>query len=126
MTRCARAATFAALSILWCAATASAETLRCQSVNGNVNCAGPSGVSCQTVNGRKVCVSGDGAAVQSFGNTVTPDQTDDGADDSDVPPSGPTTKQRLEQHGPGGHELLLERDGTQLHLRTNWLSIDRD
>ena len=52
MSRCSRAATFAVLSILWCGVSASAETLRCQSVNGNLNCAGSGGVSCQTVNGK--------------------------------------------------------------------------
>ncbi len=67
MSRCSRAATFAALSILCFGVSASADTLRCQSVNGNLNCAGSSGVSCQTVNGKKVCVSGHGDVVQSFG-----------------------------------------------------------
>ena len=68
MSRCSRTATLAALSILWCGASASADTLRCQSVNGNLNCAGSGGVSCQTVDGKKVCVSGHGDVVQSFGN----------------------------------------------------------
>ena len=67
MSRSARTMTLAALSLLWCGIAASAETLRCQSVNGNLNCAGSGGVSCQTVDGRKVCVSGHGDVVQSFG-----------------------------------------------------------
>jgi len=53
--------------MLWWGWSASAESLRCQSVNGNLNCAGSGGVSCQTVNGRKVCISGHGDVIQSFG-----------------------------------------------------------
>jgi hypothetical protein len=123
MSRCSRAATFAALSILWCGVSASAESLRCQSVNGNLNCAGPGGVSCQTVDGKKVCVSGQGDVVQSFGKGTSADQPDDGADDEglDNAPS-----ERLERNDPRGHKLLLERDGAKLHLRTDRLSIDRD
>jgi hypothetical protein len=41
-------------------------------VNGNINCAGPTGSSCQTVNGKTVCVSGHGGVVQSFGRGGTP------------------------------------------------------
>jgi hypothetical protein len=67
MVRCTCAATFAFLSILRFATSAQAETLRCQSVNGNVNCAGSDGVACQTINGKKTCVSGHGDVVQSFG-----------------------------------------------------------
>jgi hypothetical protein len=65
----------AALAGLWavlCGVSAGAETLRCQSVNGNLNCAGSSGVSCQTVNGRTTCVSGHGDVVQSFGRGAPP------------------------------------------------------
>jgi hypothetical protein len=127
MFRCSRTATFAALSIILCGASASAETLRCQSINGNLNCAGSGGVSCQTVDGKKVCVSGHGDVVQSFGNGKSSDEDaytdDEGLGDA---PSNPATHQRLEQHGPGGHTLLLERDGTKLHIRTDRLSIDRD
>ena len=47
MFRCSRTTAFAVLSILWCGVSASAETMRCQSVNGNVNCAGSGGVSCR-------------------------------------------------------------------------------
>ena len=128
MSRCARNMLFAGLSVLWCGVSASAETLRCQSVNGNLNCAGSSGVSCQTVNGKTVCTSGHGDVVQSFGGGSAPDISDEHSDDPnepDVPPA-PPVKQRLEQHGPNGHTLLLERDGTKLHLRTDWLSVDRD
>jgi hypothetical protein len=125
MTSCSRAATFAAVSILWFGVSASAETLRCQSVNGNVNCAGSGGVSCQTINGQKVCVSGHGGVVQSFGKTTPPDPSDDatgteGLDDS------PPARQQLEQRDFHGRTMLLERDGTKLHLRTDWLSVDRE
>lgn len=59
----------AALSLVWgCLSAAHAETLRCTSVNGSLNCVGSHGMSCQTVNGRKVCISGHGDVVQSFGN----------------------------------------------------------
>jgi hypothetical protein len=127
MFRCSPTAIFVALAMLSSGMSASAETLRCQSVNGNLNCAGSNGVSCQTVNGKKVCVSGHGDVVQSFGNSgssggdVTTD--DEGVDDW---PSDPAIHQRLEQRGPGGRTLMLERNGTELHLRTDRLSIDRN
>jgi hypothetical protein len=123
MSRCLRTVTFAALSILWCGVSASGETLRCQSVNGNLNCAGSGGVSCQTVNGKKVCTSGHGDVVQSFGSGQS--SGDDAYTDDDAL-SDPAIHQRLEQHGPSGRTLLLDRDGTKLHVHTDWLSIDRN
>jgi hypothetical protein len=132
MSCCSRAATLAVLSVLWCGVSASAETLRCQSVNGNVNCAGSGGVSCQTVDGKKVCVSGHGDVAQSFGNGSSPHDganRDDGAGDDeglDGAPSDPRMRQQLEQHGPHGRTLLLQRDGTSLHFHNDRLSIDRD
>ena len=88
MSRCSRTATFAALSILWCGVSASAETLRCQSVNGNLNCAGSGGVSCQTVNGKKVCTSGHGDVVQSFGSGKS-SRDDANTDDDAADSAGP-------------------------------------
>ena len=63
-----RIAVFALLTIVGSGGFASAESLRCQSINGNLNCSGSSGASCQTINGRTVCISGRGDVVQSFGN----------------------------------------------------------
>jgi hypothetical protein len=128
MIGCSRPATLAVLSILWCGVSASAETLRCQSVNGNLNCAGSNGVSCQTVNGKTVCISGHGGVRQSFGNASPSDSSSHGGNDEDLDnaPLGPAMKERLEQRGADGHMLLLEREGVKLHLRTDWLSIDRD
>jgi hypothetical protein len=123
MSRCSRAATLATLSILWCGVSASADSLRCQSVNGNLNCAGPGGVSCQTVDGKKVCVSGHGDVVQSFGKGTSPDTADDGADDEGLDNA---PKQGSQRHDPRGHKLVFERDGSTLHLRTDRLSIDRE
>lgn len=120
MTSCSRTATFAALSVLWFGVSASAETMRCQSVNGNLNCAGSSGVSCQTVNGQKVCVSGHGGVVQSFGKTSDDSADDEGLDDA------PPMKQHLEQRDSRGRTMLLDRDGSKLHFRNDWLSIDRE
>jgi hypothetical protein len=120
-----RTVSFAVLSVVWCAASASAETMRCQSVNGNVNCAGSGAVSCQTVNGRKTCVSNGGDVVQSFGDH-TPSRSagdDAGADDRDLGNEKPVPAGR---HDSRGHSLLLDRSGEKLHLRTDWLSIDRD
>jgi hypothetical protein len=62
-----------------------AETLRCQSMNGNLNCAGSSGVSCQTINGRTTCVSGKGGIVQSF-HGYSYDEPDPGDADDWLPP----------------------------------------
>jgi hypothetical protein len=118
------AALLACFSVLWCGVSASADTLRCQSVNGNLNCAGSSGASCQTVNGKTVCISGHGDVVQSFGHSSPPDMSTDDTGDQDE--DLPTPKQRLEQHGPAGRSMLLERDGTRLHVRSDWLSIDRE
>lgn len=108
MFRCSRAATLAAISILWCGVSASAETMRCQSVNGNVNCAGSSGVSCQTVNGKKVCVSGGGGVVQSFGGGAPSDLTSD--EDLD---DAPAMKHWLKQHAarPHPHTDLFSIEG---------------
>lgn len=61
--------------------TAHAETMRCQSWNGNINCASPTGRSCQTINGTTRCVSGGGGVVQSFHHS-TPDRSSD-ADEQD-------------------------------------------
>jgi len=134
MTSCSRAALFAAVSILWCGGSAFAETMRCQSVNGNLNCAGSSGVSCQTVNGKTVCISGHGGVVQSFGGQslgnqslgeTNPPAGDPGvSDDTDDAP--PPAKQRIEQRNLSGHSMLLEQDGRKLHFRNDWVSIDRD
>ena len=108
-----------AISFLLGSAPAMAETLRCQSVNGNLNCAGSNGVSCQTVDGKKVCTSGHGDVVQSFGG-AQPQDDDMDLDETLAP------KSRLEQRGPSGHRLMLQRDGTFLRLHTDWLSVQRN
>jgi hypothetical protein len=72
------------VALLACGVSASAETLRCQSIDGNVNCVGSHGYSCQTINGKKTCVSGKGDIVQSFGNHSSETMTDDN-DLKDVP-----------------------------------------
>jgi hypothetical protein len=138
MSHSSRAAFLAVLPILWagsilCAGvSASAETLRCQSINGNVNCAGSGGVSCQTVDGRKVCVSNGGGVVQSFGNHAPSDNLDNsiGADDEGLNNTAPDPDMpvpaRQDRHGHGGHTLLIDRAGRTLHLQTDTLSIDRD
>jgi hypothetical protein len=118
----------AVVSSLWCGVSASAETLRCQSLNGNINCAGSSGASCQTVDGKTVCTSGHGDVVQSFGGASKPDVTNEDANEpdwNDLPPA-PAVKERLQQRGPAGHSVLLQRDGNKLHLRTDWVSVDRN
>jgi hypothetical protein len=119
---------FTLLALLGCSVSASAETLHCQSLNGNLNCTGSNGVSCQTVDGRKVCVSGRGDVVQSFGADTSsrdrPAHDDARTDDEDI--DAPVLHQRVELHGRDGHTLLLQRDGTQLHLQTDRLSLDRD
>lgn len=133
MARCARAVVFAGLSILWFGTSAQAETLRCQSVNGNLNCAGSGGVSCQTVDGKKVCTSGSGDVVQSFGkgtsSTSSGRTTEDngGADDEGLDDESPAPKrhQHVEQTGPGGHRMMLDQNGSSVQLRTDRLSIDR-
>lgn len=99
-----------------------AGTLHCQSVNGNLNCAGSGAVSCQTINGRTTCTNGGHDVVQSFGGMgdepadAVPDEPD--SDDA-TPPRG------WRMPKPGHHTLLLQRDGLNLHLRTDRLAIDR-
>lgn len=127
MNRCSRTAMFATLLSLCCALSVQAETLRCQSLNGNVNCAGPGAVSCQTINGKKVCTSGHGDVVQSFGNGASSDQDQDAADEGlDDVPSGRANELWLQQRGPRGRSMTLYRNGTELHLHTDKLSIDRN
>jgi len=89
MSRCSRTIAFAALSIAWGCLSAHADSLRCQSVNGNLNCVGSNGVACQTIDGKKVCVSGHGDVVQTFGNGHAGDGGMDGA-----PPVRPWMKDR--------------------------------
>ncbi len=103
--------------------SARAGTLRCQSINGNVNCAGSGAASCQTVNGRTTCMSRNGDVVQSFGGHTDPDTY--GADPEDDP-APQDLHQRLDILGPGGHRMSVTRDGTALHFRSNSTTIDRD
>lgn len=114
MSRNTSAILLAVLSVLWCGASASADTLRCQSVNGNLNCAGSTGTSCQTVNGRTICVSGHGDVVQSFGGGAAPDVGDESADyqDRDDPSAGSGT--------------VTKPGGAKRHPRTDWFSMDAD
>ncbi len=111
MSRHVRAVAFAGLWVVWCGVSAGAETLRCQSVNGNVNCAGSSGVSCQTINGRKTCVSGHGDVVQSFGGGVSPDIAVDDVDGAGGPDAA---------HAPRG----LHHGATGSHLRADEWNFD--
>ncbi|MGE4047858.1 MAG: hypothetical protein AB7F35_23555 [Acetobacteraceae bacterium] len=62
-----------------------AESMRCQSVNGNVNCSGSGAVSCQTINGQRTCVSGGGAVMQSFGGRQNWDYDTQDEDDDEGP-----------------------------------------
>lgn len=126
MSRCSIFLTCCVLSILAGGIAASAETLRCQSINGNLNCAGSGGVSCQTVNGKKVCVSGHGDVVQSFGNGSPDDGAANDDEGLDNTQPDPAPRQHLEMRNPSGRTLLLDRDGSNLHLRTDWLSVDRN
>lgn len=122
MLRCSRTIGFAVLSIICCGVAARADTLRCQSVNGNLNCSGSGGVSCQTVDGKKVCTSGHGDVVQTFGNGAAPDAGDD---DPDGAPPGPPPDERVETRDAQGRTLLIRRDGMKLHFRSDRLSVDR-
>ena len=85
----------AVLAVVVLGGAASAGSLTCRSVNGNVSCVGPGGTSCQTVDGRTVCVGGNGDAVQAFGGGQPPPDLpelgDDGGapDDAAVPPVPP-------------------------------------
>jgi hypothetical protein len=109
MSRCAPAVVSASLWLLVCGVSASADTLRCQSVNGNLNCAGSGGSSCQTVNGKTVCVSGHGDVVQSFGNGRSANHVTSDAENA--------VQKQLEQ---------LDQDSRKLDTQSDWLSIDRE
>jgi hypothetical protein len=130
MSTCLRSIMFAGLSIIWCGLSASAETLRCQSINGNLNCAGSSGASCQTVDGKTVCSSAHGDVVQSFGNGRALDRFDDAAEETghrghgDMSPAT-AIKERLEQYHHQRRELM-EQDETRSLPPKDWLSINRD
>nr|WP_294548292.1 hypothetical protein [uncultured Rhodopila sp.] len=120
MSRHVRAFALVGLWVVWCGASARAETLRCQSVNGNLNCAGSSGVSCQTVNGRRTCVSGHGGVVQSFGGGAPPDVSVDDGDERGEPGAAQAPEGR---RGPG---VPPRRDASGLHLQADGLSLDPD
>lgn len=108
MSRHISALALAGLWVVWCGVSAGAETLRCQAVNGNLNCAGSNGVSCQTINGRKTCVSGHGDVVQSFGGGVPPGMSADDDDGTDDP------VRRVPRH----------RDSSGWHQRADGLPMD--
>ena len=74
---------------LFACAPAFAGTLRCTSLNGNLNCAGSGGVSCQSVNGHTVCSNAGHDVMQSFGGAAMDDDPGDdtaGDDDFDAMP----------------------------------------
>jgi len=120
----------AVLAVVVLGGAASAGSLTCRSVNGNVSCVGPGGTSCQTVDGRTVCVGGNGDAVQTFGGGHPPPDPpdlgeDDGtADDGPVVLVEPGSRLRVGRGGPGVGQLQLRREGRTLHLRSDGLSVD--
>ncbi len=113
-------------------ASASAETLRCRSVNDNTTCSGSGAVSCQTVNGRTVCVGGNGAAIQSFrGGAPTPEELQEfdqpGREDLDDAPPPAKRRHSINRLDANGPVLSLEQsDGRlRLHTRRTAIAIDR-
>src|SRR3954453_592194 len=108
---------------------ATAETLQCRSINGNIICAGNGAVSCQTVNGRTVCIGSGGSIVQEFGSApgrrMPPDADESPEERLGERPQPRARQLAIERRGPVGF-LSIERDGTRLRLRTEQLSIDRD
>jgi hypothetical protein len=118
-----RSVILAAVSVLCFSVTASAETMRCQSVNGNLNCAGSGGASCQTVDGKTVCVSGHGDVVQSFGGGTSSNQD---AVDADEDADGSAMHRHVERRDRRGRTLWLQRDGARTDLHTDWLSLHQD
>jgi hypothetical protein len=125
-----------ALALMAACASASAESLRCRSVNGNVTCSGSGAVSCQTINGRTVCVGGHGDVVQSFGGGPAPDvqQPDQSSPDEalggeepdeDVAPS-PSEKPRpfIRKNDASGAAMTVERSEGRLRLRSGNSLID--
>jgi hypothetical protein len=72
---------------LFACAPVFAGTLRCTSLNGNLNCAGSGAVSCQSVNGHTVCSNASHDVMQSFGGaSMDDDAADDATDDPDAMP----------------------------------------
>jgi hypothetical protein len=77
---------------LFTCSPAFAGTLRCTSLNGNLNCAGSGAVSCQSVNGHTVCSNAGHDVMQSFGGAAMDDDPaddnagDDATDDPDAMP----------------------------------------
>ena len=132
-----------AFALVLAAASASGETLRCRSVNGNTTCSGSGAVSCQTVNGRTVCVGGHGAAVQSFGGGTpapeelqgVPSDRDGGPEvwgskedpDDDAPPRRARPRLSIDRRDANGPVLSLERSEgrLRLHTRSTAIAIDR-
>lgn len=136
---------FAYVLILTAAAcaSASADTLRCRSVNGNITCSGSGAVSCQTVNGRTVCVGGHGDVVQSFGagapkpgamQKIGPSDLEGGPDtptnegdlDEDTVPQSAKPQIFIDRRDSNGRTLLVERNGETLRLRTRHTTVTID
>jgi hypothetical protein len=114
----------AVLAATFLCGAASAGSLTCRSVNGNVSCVGSGGTSCQTVDGKTVCVGGNGDEVQAFGGGhPSPDPPDLGEDDGPVVLVPPGSRLWVGRGGPGG-QLQLRREGRTLHLRSDGLSVD--
>ncbi len=115
--------------------SASAGTLRCRSVNGNVTCSGSGAISCQTVNGRTVCVGGHGDVVQSFGAGSPPAADLDGDPDApagkdeldeDTAPADARPQRFIERRDANGPVLSVEQSGDRLRLRTRRTAITLD
>src|SRR6476660_8221979 len=78
----------AVAAALFACLPAFAGTLRCTSLNGNLNCAGSGAVSCQSANGHTVCSNASHDVMQSFGGASmdSDDADDDATDDPDAMP----------------------------------------
>lgn len=91
---------------------ARAESLACQTVNGQTTCLQGSGtLSCRTVNGRTTCTA-------EPSTSALPAPTRPPAAVPAVPPDLPDIRDMLSRQG-----LSIRQDGT-MHIRTDGLDLD--
>jgi hypothetical protein len=127
-------------------APAKADSLSCQSVNGDTLCTGSGGLSCRTVAGRMACAPGSSGSCKSEGDRIIcrngtltqtfrtkPPKGDDPAegDTGELSPQPENSRdrntagrQRLSiRQGPHQQSLSIEQNGQELHIQNGAVDL---
>ena len=123
MPRTAALFAVAGTAVLLLLPVAKAETLACQTVNGQTMCMRGSGsMSCQTTNGQTICNQGSGSLSCQTVNKRTVCSTD--------PNSTPSVKELpqlpSDLKGYLNQEVTVEQDGGKLRVRAGGVDIQID